>query len=86
MSEVAEGPDTKVSGRPSRTAGSSRVHGLRHEADDLALAHDADVKVGNEGERPPALAGAAVEHEAAGLGDAGRTARERPVELVQVVR
>ena len=85
MSEVAEGPETKVSGRPSRTAGSSLATASGTRPTIWSLAHDADVQVGNEGERPAALAGPAVEHEAAGLGDAGGAAGERAVELVEVV-
>jgi len=58
------------------------VDGLGHHAHDLILAHDTEVIVGHERERPPALTRAAVEHDRAGLGDGDRGAGERAVETV----
>ena len=84
MSEVAEGPATKVSGRPALTGSLEPGDRLGNEPDDLVLADHADVEVRHEGERPPALPLPRVEHERARLGDRDRTAGERAVELVQL--
>ena len=53
--------------RPGRVEHGERVGDV---GDDLVGADDADVQVGHQGERPTALAGAVVEHDGAGLGDA----------------
>ena len=66
MSLVADGPLIQVCGR----RGSSRATASGTSATTWSLADDADVPVGQEGERPAALAGAVVEHDRAGLGDA----------------
>ena len=50
------------------------------------LGDDAEVVVGHERERPPALCGAAVEHDRAGLGDGERAAGEGAVEAVELLR
>ena len=75
MSRVADGPEIRVSGgaRPptppvaSNASGSERHH--------LLGPHHADVVVGDEGERPPALARPVVEDERAGVGDRQKRSR-----------
>ena len=54
MSEVADGPDTSVIGRPARAASASCCDGVGHGGDDLLLVHDAEVEVGHERERAAA--------------------------------
>ena len=71
MSLVADGPLIQVCGRVRVEQGD----GVRDVGDDLVGADDADVPVGHQGERAPALAGAVVEHDRAGLGDADRAPR-----------
>ena len=66
MSLVAVGPLIQVCGR----AGSSGGDRVGHVGHHLVGADHADVQVGHQGERPAALAGAVVEHDGAGLGDA----------------
>ena len=54
MSEVADAPETKVTGTSGlgdgRTKSGDR---LGHLPDDLVGGHDAEVVVGHEGEQPP---------------------------------
>ena len=69
MSLVATGPLIQVCGRPDR-AGRSR----RGRRGTTWSARRRTVQVGDQGERPPALAGAVVEHERAGA----RRCRPRP--------
>ena len=57
-------------GRPGVAAAACRAgDGLGDEADDLVVADDAEVIVGQQRDRPAALARAAVEHDRPGLGD-----------------
>ena len=69
MSEVAEGPLIQVIGRPGSGGVAERRDRLGDEADDLVVADDAEVIVGQEREGPPPLAGAAVEDDRPRLGD-----------------
>ena len=56
MSEVADGPETKRDRPPFRAHELAEArHRLRHELDDLRLSDDADVEVGDERERAPAV-------------------------------
>ena len=80
MSLVAEGPLIQVSGRD----GSSSVERVGHVGDDLVGVDDADVEVGHQGDRATALAGAVVEHDRAGLGDAEPGAGDDGVEGVEL--
>ena len=86
MSEVADGPDTNVSGRPSRDGLLEPRDRLWDDPDDLLVEHHADVQVGHERERAAALGGAAVEDEGAGLGDRDRAAGQGAVEPVELRR
>ena len=54
MSDVADGPDTNVSGRPSRRPPRARQP-PPEQPHDLILPNDADMKIRNEAERPPPL-------------------------------
>ena len=54
MSDVADGPETNVSGRRSRRF-RERGERLGDELDDLVLLDDADVQVGDERDRAAAL-------------------------------
>ena len=70
MSEVAEGPEIQVRGRPGSPADSpERGDGLGDDPDDLVLADHAEVIVGQERQGPPPLARPAVEDDRPGLGD-----------------
>ena len=82
MSEVADGPEMNVIGRsgPRRPIVEPR-DGLGHQADDLVVADDAKVVVGQQGDGAPALARAAVQDDRPGLGDAQRTGRKHAVAL-----
>ena len=59
---------------------------LRQDLDDLFLSDDADVQVGNERKRSPALGWAAREHDRAGLGDRNGAAGESTVDPVELGR
>ena len=86
MSDVAEGPEMNVIGRPGRARPSREPgDGLGDEADDLVLADDAEVIVGQERERPPPLAGAAVEDDRPGLGDPQGAAGQDAVARLELV-
>ncbi len=65
MSLVADGPLIQVRGR----GGIQQRDRVRYVLDDLRDLDDADMVVGNEGDRPPALAGAVVEDDRPRLGD-----------------
>ena len=80
MSLVADGPLIHVWGR----VGSSRAERLGHAPDDLVGRDDADVQVGQQAERPPALGGPGVEDDRAGLGDGDRAAGDDAVDRVEV--
>ena len=86
MSEVADGPETSVIGRPARAASASRCDGVGHPGDDVAGLDHADVVVGHERQRAAPRARPAVEHDRAGLGDRERAAGQHPVELVERAR
>ena len=74
MSLVAEGPLIQVCGR----CGSRRARASGTSGTTWSLVHDADVQVGQQGDDAAALAGAVVEHDGAGLGDAdGGTGDDR---------
>ena len=80
MSEVAEGPETRVSGRRSR-ASALRVSIASGRSSTICSSRDdADVEVGDEGERTPPLARAGGEDDRAGLGDREGAAGEDAVE------
>src|SRR5215203_4880963 len=59
--------------------------GLGDEAHYLPLAHDAQMVVGQERERPAALRPAGIEHDGARLGYAERAARQHAVALVELL-
>ena len=80
MSLVALGPLTQVSGRD----GVEHVERVGDVGDDLRRLDDADVAVGDEGDRPAALPGAVVENDRAGLGDAEAGSGDDGVERVEV--
>jgi hypothetical protein len=69
--------------RALRGQDGQRLADQRH---DLAGVHDAQVVVGHERDRPPALAGRPVEHDGPGLGDRHRRRRDHAVAAVQHVR
>ncbi len=80
MSDVADGPEMKVTGRrPVRTASPS----LRIASGTVPTTcdgpHDADVQVGQQRERPAALALAAVQDDRAGVRDGQRAAGDDAV-------
>ena len=87
MSEVADGPEMKVIGRAGIAAAASQQpgDGLGDEADDLVVADDAEVVVGQERDRPAALARAAVEDDRPGLGDPQRAGRQHAVAALELV-
>ena len=62
------------------------LEGLRHGVDDLVGAHDADVVIRDQGQRPPPLTGAAVEHDRPGGGDPEGAAGDDHVERVEFER
>ena len=80
MSDVADGPETSTTGRPSRALGSSMRDQLRHGLDDLVGAYDADVEIRDERDRAASLPRAAVERDRARLGARCRAGRERAVQ------
>ena len=85
MSDVAEGPETNVTGRRSSPqARREPPHRRRDAVDDLRLLDDAEVQVGDERQRAAALARAGVEDERAGLGDRERAAGDGGADLVQL--
>ena len=86
MSDVALGPETNVSGRPSAAAGASAAIASGTEAWIARRLDEADVEVGHERERAAAAPVAAVEHDGAGLGDRERAAGEDAVDLVEAAR
>ena len=76
MSEVADGPEIQVIGRSGLAADSRSLgHRFGHQADDLILADDAEVVVGQEGQNPSSLERAGVEDDRPGLRDPQGTAR-----------
>ncbi len=82
MSLVADGPLIHVCGR----VGFEPAERLGHAPDDPVGRDDADVQVGQEAERPPALAGTGVEDDRAGLGDGDRAVGDDAVDRVEVGR
>ena len=67
-----------------RAVGVQAGEGLGDVAYDLVLVDDADVQVGQQGDHPAALAGAVVEHDGAGLGDADRGTGDDRVDGVEL--
>ena len=59
MSEVADGPEISVSGARRRRHRRGRIRDRASTDNDVAGGHHADVQVGDERQRPTALAGAA---------------------------
>ena len=86
MSDVALGPETNVSGRPSAAAGASAAIASGTEAWMRAASTRQTWKSGHERQRAAAALVAAVEHDGAGLGDRERAAREHAVDLVEPAR
>ena len=87
MSDVALGPETNVSGRPSaRGAGASAAiaSGTRRGRRPASTTQTCRSGTSVSARRP--LRGAAVEHDRAGLGDRQRAAGEHAVERVEVAR
>ena len=86
MSEVADGPETRTSGRPSAAAVLEAAYELGNGLDDLVLPHDAEVEIRQQRQRASPLPRPAVQCDRAG-DRAGRGARrERAVELVELLR
>src|SRR4051812_13450281 len=83
--DVAGGARPRDEGeRPARALqGTDR---LGHGGDDLGALDEAHVQVGDEGQRTPARAFSAVEHDGAGLRDGQGAAGEGAVEGVEGVR
>ena len=79
MSEVAEGPEIQVIGRPGTCGVAESGHRLGNEPDDLIGADDAKVIVGQKRQGPPPLAGTAVKDDRPGLGDPERRGGQNPV-------
>ena len=70
---------------PGQRAGRvQHVERVGHVGDHLGRLDDADVAVGDEGDRATALTGAVVEDDRAGLGDAETRPGDDPVERVEV--
>ena len=86
MSLVADGPETRTIGRPSRALGSSAAMSSGTVSTICVGADHADVEVGNEAERATSLTGTPVERDRARLGAAGGAGRERAVERVELAR
>jgi hypothetical protein len=59
--------------------------GFGDEAYDLVLPHDAQVVVGQEGERPAALGSPGVEDDGAGLGYPQSTAGQHAVAVIELI-
>ncbi len=81
MSLVALGPDTKVKGPRAPVERADRVG---HGGDDLRALHEAEMQVGDERQRAPARALAAIEDDRAGLRDGQRAAGQGAVERIEV--
>ena len=86
MSEVADGPDTSVSGRAFAYCRLQALDRLGQQPDHLIGLYHAQVEVGHERECAPPRVLAAVEHDRAGLCDGHRSAGERAVEAVEIGR
>ena len=84
MSLVALGPLIQVRGRPASTATCRAATACGTLSTTCAEPHHADVPVRNQGQRPPSLAGAVIEHHRAGLGDGDGAGGEHRVEGSQV--
>ena len=86
MSDVALGPETNVSGRPSAAAGRERGDRVGHRRVDGSASTRQTWKSGTSVSARRPLALAAVEHDRARLGDRQRAAREHAVEPVEPAR
>ena len=84
MSLVADGPLIQVSGR--RRARGQPGDRLRDQLDHLLGPHHAQVIVGHQGDRAPALVGGGVQDDGAGLGDRDRGPGDHAVDGVQIRR
>src|SRR3954447_19424512 len=84
MSDVAEGPETNVIGRPSAAAAGGGGDGVGHRRDDRRRIDDADVAVRDERQRTAAGPGTAVEDDRARVGDRQRGAGDDGVERVEL--
>ena len=86
MSDVADGPETSTSGRPSLAARLEAAHELGNGLDDLLFPHDADVEIGQQRQRTSPLPRPAVEGDRPGDRAGGGARCERAVELVELLR
>ncbi len=87
MSEVADGPETKTTGRPSsRMRPAIRGIAAGRSGSTWSSRDDAEVDVGDEREGSPPVGRAGGEHERARLRDRERAAGERGVEGVELGR
>ena len=87
MSEVADGPETKVTGRwHASDRRRDQSHRFWDRSDDLPLPNDAEVVIGNERQSPTTLTTPAVEDDRSGLGDREGAASQRAVHLVKCRR
>ena len=85
MSEVADGPETSTSG-PALARSLEAARQLGHGLDDLVRATTQTWRSGDERQRAPPLARAAVEGDRAGVRAGRRAGRERAVQRVELAR
>ena len=83
MSEVADGPETRTMGRPPRADGARRSTSSGTVSTTCSRADDADVQVGNQRDRPPALPLGAVERDRPGVRAGRGTGRHGAVHPVE---
>ena len=84
MSEVADGPEMKVSGRRWSSASATRASASGRSSTICGSLDDADVEVGDERERAAALGRPGREDDRPGLGDRDGAARDGAVDQVEV--
>ena len=86
MSDVADGPETRTSGRPSTRGTLETADELGHGLDDLVVSHDADVEIRQQRQRASPLPRPAVERDRPGHRARCGARCQRAVELVELLR